>query len=202
MRLGRVKLCEVVSPISGRVEVWEEGPERKLLIEGAVQSIAREGRRGYWERLVPEEETSSALILGLGGGTVARWLKERWPRARVVGYELDPAVVRVAKDFFSLGDDVEVKTQDFREAFKTDDKFDLIVVDLYSGYKFLPEAESEEVISKLRDKLNPAGRVAFNRVGVNNGPGGLVEFENKLRRVFPRVTIEKVNLNQIFWGQI
>ncbi len=203
MRFGRTKLTEVISSISGRIEVWDEGDERKLTIEGATQSIARQrgDRRGYWERLVPEEELTSVLILGLGGGTIARWILEDWPRTKVVAYELDPEVVRVARQFMELPDEVEVRIRDFHEGVTADEQYDLVIVDLYSGYQFLPEAESEETLTRIRNRLKPGGRAAFNRVGVLVGPGGLGEFEDRLRRIFREVSVEKVNLNRIFWGK-
>lgn len=204
MLLKADKIYEENSPVSGKIEVWQHGAERKLLVNGATQSIYRlDGKeRGYWVGLVPENEIKSALLLGLGGGTVARILRARWPGVRIVSYELDPAVVRVATSYFALDPATEVRVADFREALRAEERFDLIVVDLYSGHRFLKEAESEEFMMKLQDRLNSNGMVAFNRIPVLINKDQLSEFESCLRKIFKEVVVKKADLNLIYWGKI
>lgn len=43
-------------------------------------------------------------ILGLGAGTVARLLLHIWPSLHLEGWELDPEVVRVGRQYFGLAD--------------------------------------------------------------------------------------------------
>lgn len=203
IRSVRTRLYCTESPVSGEIEVWQNGAERELLVNGSRQSIYRPdgSTRGYWKKLVPETEVKSVLILGLGGGTVAGYLRQRWPGIRIVGYELDPEVVRVATAYFDLDRETEVRTEDFREALKTKEVFDFIIVDLYHGSKFISEAGEERFIRSLPKKLNPGGKAAFNRSPVFSGKGELGEFEKALRLVFPKVRKEKADLNIIYWGQ-
>ena len=196
------RLHEETSPISGKIEVIEDGVERKLLIEGATQSIYRTDgtERGYWLGLIPEQEVRSALILGLGGGTAVRLLRKRWPGVRVVAYELDPAVVRAATSFMNLDQGAEVRIADFREALRDPEKFDCIIVDLYRGHKFIPEAESESFLKELRVKLHPGGLVAFNRIPAF-GRQELDQFEDRLCGIFSKVWTAQADLNLVYWGQ-
>lgn len=199
----QVRLHQESSPISGRIEVIQDGVERRLVIGGATQSIYRlDGtERGYWLGLIPKQRVNSALLLGLGGGTAARILGKRWPGVRVVSYELDPAVVRVATSYLGLDPSVQVRVEDFRQSFKDREKFDLVIVDLYRGHKFLPEAETPECMSQLRDKLNPGGMVAFNRIPAFDR-NDLDSFEGRLRSIFNKVWVSQADLNLIYWGQI
>lgn len=203
-RSARTKLYSIHSAISGEIEVWQNGVERELLVNGSRQSILRldDSSRGYWAKLVPESEVREALILGLGGGTTACYLRQRWPGVKIVSYELDPEMVRVATAFFDLDPKIEVITKDFREAIKLDGKFDLIIVDLYAGSKFVDAAQDELFIKALKSKLTPLGRVGFNRSPVFSKRGELRNFEKKLRSIFPLVTREKADLNVIYWGQV
>lgn len=43
-------------------------------------------------------------ILGLGAGTAARILLHFWPHLELHGWELDPSVVMIARQFFDLGE--------------------------------------------------------------------------------------------------
>lgn len=43
-------------------------------------------------------------ILGLGAGTAARIIHHFWPQIDLHGWELDPAVVMVARQFFNLSE--------------------------------------------------------------------------------------------------
>lgn len=197
-----VKLYSSHSDISGEVEVWEQGVERKLKIGGATQSILRTDgiERGYWLGQVPGTSVKSALILGLGGGTVARILRKKWPWVKIVAYEIDPTVVRVAKEFFNLDPATEVRIASAEEAFKTKEKFDLVTVDVYKGYEYFPLAESEDFIKSIHDKLNPGGLASFNRVKAF-GMGNLGPFEAKLKLFFPEVWKAKASLNLVYWGK-
>lgn len=190
------------SQISGNIEVVQDGIERRLLINGATQSILRSdgSERGYWLGLVPDREVGSALLLGLGAGTAARILRKNWPGVKIVAYEVDPDVVRVARSFFDLDPQTEVRIAPAEEAFRQDGKFDLIAVDLYRGYEYLPFAESEAFIAKARDHLTPGGLACFNRVNTY-GQASMREFEAKLKRFFPEVWSKEANQNLIFWGR-
>lgn len=203
-RSTRIKLYSAKSEISGEIEVWQEGVERELLVNGSRQSIMRldQTQRGYWKKLVPGTKVTRALILGLGGGTIAFYLKSRWPGVKIVSYELDPEMVRVATAFFDLDPEVIVRTKDFREALKLGGKFDLIIVDLYVGSKFVEAAQDELFIKALKSKLIPLGRIAFNRSPVFSKRGELKDFEKMLQSIFPVVTKEKADLNVIYWGQV
>ena len=203
-RSTRIKLYAAKSEVSGEIEVWQNGVERELLVNGSRQSIIRldQTERGYWKKLVPKTEVTRALILGLGGGTVASYLKKRWPGVKIVSYELDPEMVRAAIAFFDLDPKIEVRTKDFREALKTGEKYDLIIVDLYVGSKFVDAAQDALFIKALKSKLTPLGRVAFNRSPVFSRQGELKDFEKMLQSIFPLVTREKADLNVIYWGQV
>src|SRR5579875_2945345 len=63
-----------------------ENGHTTLLLDGAVQSIAPGGEAGgYWPLLLPPARPESALVLGLGGGTVARLLMERFGPLPIAG---------------------------------------------------------------------------------------------------------------------
>lgn len=196
------KIYEVSSPISGKVAVWEDRWLRRLVIWGVVQSVyrLRGWEQGYWSGMIPDRKISSALILGMGGGTVANLLRKKWPDVRVVAYEIDPVIAQVAKKYFNLDPKTEVRIEDYVGSFKTPEKFDLIVVDLYFGSKFLEDAKKEEFFRKVSEKLAPDGAVSVNRVS-EAGEGELKRMDQVMEKVFKKTWQVRVGGNIIYWGQ-
>ena len=64
---------------------------------------------------LPRRRRRSVLLLGLGGGSAARVARALAPRARIVGVEIDPSVVRLARRWFDLDAlGIEVVVEDAR----------------------------------------------------------------------------------------
>jgi len=192
-------IYQVDSPISGQIEVIDSGHTRKLLINRTTQSTTRPARGSVWTALIPPDRVSSALILGLGGGTVAKLLREKWPEIQIVGYELDEAVVQVAA---SLDPETEVRIADARDAFSTKEKFDLIVVDTYSKLDYPDFAKEPTFLTAVKNKLNPHGLASFNRIPLSSNKDELENFERDLKQVFAQVWRQKARYNLVFWGKI
>src|SRR5919198_5502492 len=83
------------------VRIGEEAGRTALLVDGVVQSISPEdglATGGYWAEMLPANRPRHALILGLGGGTLARLLQARWGAdLNLVGVDDDPAVIETAR---------------------------------------------------------------------------------------------------------
>ena len=86
--------------VPARVRIGEDGGRAALLVDGVVQSISPEdglAGGGYWAAMVPDDPPRNALILGLGGGTLARLLQARWGDVPMVGVDNDPEIVETAE---------------------------------------------------------------------------------------------------------
>ncbi|KAI9174113.1 hypothetical protein LWI28_012139 [Acer negundo] len=120
-------------------------------------------------------------ILGFGAGTAARLILEFYPEAKVHGWELDPSVIKVAREFFGL-EKLEKKYPDRLFVYIGDalqatvrDGFSAIFVDLFSQGSLLPELEDPNTWEKLKKCLRKGGRIMVN-VG-----GSCVEAEDSRR---------------------
>src|SRR5215470_18015172 len=118
--------------------IGEDGGRAVLLVDGVVQSISPEdglATGGYWAAMVPEDRPRRGLILGLGGGTLARLLHARWGTFPIVGIDDDPAVLEIARDVGWLPrEDLEIVVADaFEYARGCTERFDYIAVDLFRG---------------------------------------------------------------------
>jgi spermidine synthase len=110
VRRGRL-VFEARSPLSGRIRVVDAGAERLLVVGGAVLSVypldgdwARVRREYWWIALamVTLPARSSALFVGLGGGTQLHLLHQRVHPRRLTVIERDPTIIRVAARCFAL----------------------------------------------------------------------------------------------------
>jgi predicted membrane-bound spermidine synthase len=158
------------------IRVEEEPDGRRLLSlnEGvAVHSVWRPDSvltGGVWDAFLAippllDRPLERVAILGNAAGTTARALGVYYPRARIDGVELDPAVSRVGFRYFGMGDNprLVVHDADARPFLRsTDQRFDLIVVDAYHQPYVPFYLATREFFGLVRDRLAPGGIVALN----------------------------------------
>jgi spermidine synthase len=108
------------------------------------------------------------LVVGLGGGSLPRALASLLPQAQIDLVEIDPAVVRVAADYFSFRatDRLQVHEEDgrafVRRAARGPQRYDLIMLDAYD-HQYIPEHMlTAEFLQEVRSLLRPGGVLAAN----------------------------------------
>src|SRR5919199_876209 len=87
------------------VEVIDDGGRPALAIDGNVQSVAvgaGAAPSGYWPAMLPDRPPRDALLLGLGGGTIAHLLSGTFGPLPIVGVDDDPDVVALGRAHFGL----------------------------------------------------------------------------------------------------
>jgi spermidine synthase len=120
------------------------GGRRTLRIDGSFASTWEPGcatTGSVWDGIaagllaLAPERRRSVLLLGLGGGSAARVVRALAPRARIVGVEIDPAVVRAARRWFDLDAlGVEVVIGDAARFLAcTRRRFDAVLEDVFMG---------------------------------------------------------------------
>ncbi len=125
---------------------------------------------------------NTVLILGLGGGTVAKLIRKKYPNAKITGVEIDPIMVELGKKYLDLDNfNVDIKIRDVNK-FKID-KYDLVVVDMYAGDNFPKEFESEDFLKKL----TKSSLVIINRLYFGDKRPDTVRFGKKLEKIFKKV---------------
>jgi len=140
--------------------------------------------------LVPEPKRG--LILGHGGGSLAKWLAHRWPELDLDVVEFDPAVVRMAEEYFSYRPPPRhhVHVRDARVFLNsTGQTYDLIWVDAFARHMIPFHLTTVEFFAELRAHLAPNGVLAVNLA--SSGEGGDLLRANAIaqtmRRSFPHV---------------
>jgi spermidine synthase len=131
------------------------------------------------------------LILGMAGGTTVEGYRRLFPGAHLTAVEIDPLVVRVARDYFGVieGPDLDIHIQDARPFLASGTSlFDVIEVDLFAGGVESPfYVLTLEFFHLARKRLRPNGVILVNVVA----PGGIGTLAGAvsvtLASVFPSV---------------
>lgn len=149
-----------------RIQVLQDEGRRALVVDGVTISVEvdeGEAPSGYWGAMLPEGSPRSALLLGLGGGTLARLLARRYPGIQMVGVDSDAEVVEFARERFGLDlPGLEVVVGDAFEYLDGCRRgFDYVAVDLFAGHAFQRGVLSRPFLRKLKS-LAGRGEVVFN----------------------------------------
>lgn len=108
------------------------------------------------------------LIVGLGGGSLPNALREILPQSQIDVVEIDPAVTRVAHEYFGFneGPHLRVAESDGRvfvkRAGREGRQYDLILLDAFD-HEYIPEHMlTQEFLTEVRALLAPRGVLVAN----------------------------------------
>lgn len=140
--------------------------------------------------LLFNDKPKSVLMIGFGGGSVAKFIYHRMPWTKIRAIELRERVLTVARRYFEvppnderfeviIGDGVEFISRPQVCA-------DLVVVDGYDGESHVQALATVAFYRDCHDRLNPGGMMVVNLWG------GDREFHDTLKRIeaaFPAGTV-------------
>lgn len=113
------------------------------------------------------------LILGHGGGSIAKWLARYWPELTLDVVEVDPSVVRAAEQYFNYTPPPQhhVYVKDARLFLRTTaDQYDVIWVDAFARHLVPFHLTTKEFFAEVRSHLKPDGVLAVNLASSGSGP--------------------------------
>jgi len=168
-------------------------------VDGTVQSVLADDPFGYWQAMVPDVRPRRALLLGLGAGTVARLIHERFGPVPTVGVDDDPAVLAIARDALADLASVELVEADafeyVEQAVANGNRFDYAAVDLYRGARLAHGVVGRPFLKALRTLLEPRGVAVFNLFLERR----VADRARRIERVFPAVNRRMVGKNILLW---
>ena len=114
------------------------------------------------------DNPENILIIGLGGGIMSNTIHQIYPNAQITNVEIDPAVIKVAEDFFNFktNNKVAAVEQDGRIFVKRaklkNQRYDWIILDAFNG-DYIPEhLMTAEFLQDVKALLSERGVVAAN----------------------------------------
>ena len=121
-------------------------------------------------------EPRRALMIGLGGGSLAKFFYKRLKKASLKVIELDPRVLAAAREHFALPPDLEVEIGDGAEALYPE-CCDTLVVDAFQDELHVPKLASAEFYDGAFLALEEPGALVVNFM--NDDP----KFDQTLQRL-------------------
>ena len=205
------------STISKTLEVtWTNG---QLVLDsdntnysyGSLQRILRKGLKFIsFEKI---RNMKKILVLGVAGGSVIKTLVDEINYTeKIIGVEIDKAIIEIAKEYFQLDkiQNLEIIIEDaFEFVLKTNDKFDLIIIDIFQDTK-MPNFLFEKLfMDRICEILKTKGFILFNTMIVNKNQKELnleyiksfnpntytVTKLNKMEETNELIIIEKYTIN-------
>jgi spermidine synthase len=181
------------------VRLGEDDGRPVLLVDGTVQSVLADDPDGYWRKMVPDVRPTRALLLGLGAGTVARLLHEKFGDIPMVGVDYDLAVVDFARELLRDLPALEIVHGDAFEYVMQSaahgGHFDYAAIDLYQGDQLAHGVVGRPFLRALKTLLAPRGVAVFNLFYERR----MYDRLRRIERVF-RVTDKKlVRRNLVLW---
>lgn len=132
------------------------------------------------------------LMIGLGGGTLPKQFLRFYPEATIDVVEIDPMVVKVARQLFHLPEDerLRIHVADGRAFIKhSTEKWDLVVVDAYTTNRYgdtvPPHLTTQEFFQEIARHLNEGGIVHYHCLFATSPLMSSVE--RTLASVFPHL---------------
>ena len=127
------------------------------------------------------------MFIGGGGYTLPRFTEISWPGVEIDVIEIDPAVTRVAHQFFGLPRDSAIRTfnEDARWfAMRSQEKYDLIFIDAFNDLSVPYHLTTREFTEELRKDLAPDGAVVVNLIDNFEQGRFLASYTKTLQSVF------------------
>jgi spermidine synthase len=175
--MGKQKPSIAVSESRGvrTLHVGGEAIQSSMRLEDPF-ALALDYTRCMMAFLLFHPEPRRALMIGLGGGSLAKFFLKYLKKTRLRVVELDPRVLAAARDHFALPSDFKVEIGDGAEALYPE-CCDTLVVDAFQDELHVPKLASAEFYDGAFLALEEPGALVVNFM--NDDP----KFDQNLQRL-------------------
>lgn len=200
-------LEEKQSSFNGRIQVVRTLEGVRIVVGGVSQSgwLVRKVWDAALKKIHKDRlDIEKILVLGLGGGSVARLAKKYWPGSEIIGIDIDPNMVELGKKYLGLGgvDKLKIFIEDaagWVDKNKGKD-FDLVLVDLYKGAVIPKKFVQDGFLKRVETLVKSGGVGAFNHLYSVMEKEEADDLGRKLRKIFPVLISVKPEANIIYIG--
>lgn len=130
--------------------------------------------RAMMALLLFHDHPRDILMIGLGGGTVTKFLLHQFPDCQIKVVEFRRGVLKVARSHFGLPLDPRLKVKIgcgaehvSLQSRENEAKHDLMIIDAYDHAGMAPEVSSETFFDHCRTLLTDTGLLAINLWGTD-----------------------------------
>lgn len=125
--------------------------------------------RGMMGFLLFNDAVREVLVIGLGGGSIPKFIHRHLPQMRVTAVEINPAVLAAARNQFYLPADderLQIILGDGAAYVRENPRCaDVLMLDAYDGTGLAPDLCSQEFYDSCAESLSPDGILIVNLWG-------------------------------------
>jgi spermidine synthase len=159
----------------------------------------------FYANRQPADITRIAIV-GLAAGTIARQAAAVFPNVTIDGFEIDPKIVQVGRDYFGMNlPNLNVIIGDGRLGLQeSPQEYDLICVDAYRPPYIPPHLTTKEFFQIAADHLSQKGALAIN-VGRAPGDRRLIDgLATTIWTIFPSIYVMDIpdTFNSILYATL
>jgi spermidine synthase len=159
-------IAEVESPVNGTLLVTTNPLLGINIITPKKIAQSGEVMVNTWKNalvfLKSHKFIKNVLILGYGGGSASKLIHQYWPSSSVTGIEIDPIMINLGKKFLRVKQIKDKIIISDAYHFETNNKYDLILVDLFINDKMPNRFQSEKFLKKISQRLTSPGFIIIN----------------------------------------
>ena len=130
--------------------------------------------RAMMALLLFNDDPRDVLMIGLGGGTIAKFMLHQFPECRLKVVEFRSSVLKVARSHFSLPFNSRLKVKIGcgaehvrHQSQERSEIHDVIMIDAYSESGMAPEVGSQRFFDDCQSLLKPDGVLVINLWGTD-----------------------------------
>jgi len=157
-----------------KFNVKSEKTQQSCMIVTDPQRLVFNYTKMLFSSLLINPNPERILIIGLGGGTMSNTLHQIFPSAVITNVEIDPAVIKVARNYFDFFENEHVTSvaQDGRIFVKRaaikKQQYDWIIFDAFNG-DYIPEhLMTKEFLQETKNLLSKNGVLAANTFSISD----------------------------------
>jgi spermidine synthase len=187
MQLYNGLLIHQTSSDDGVIEVVDQGdlrslhfgtyPRQSTMIKSQPHRLELSYTRAMMAAVLLQDKPKKALVIGLGGGSVVKFLMHHFPDCEIDVVEYREDVINVAQQFFEVpdthpklhihqGDGYRYAEQLCRDS---DLYYDMVIVDAYDDVGMAESVGAQAFFDACADLLNPDGVMSINLWGSERG---------------------------------
>ena len=200
------------------ITVAEDGHRRNLYLDGDIlqscmllddpNGLYLEYSQAMMCALLFQPLPGKVLLVGLGGGSLVKFLLESCPEARIDVAEINPEVVRVARQYFLLPENERLHITPVPGEVLVADRltaggsYDLILLDAFDDNGPARALLEEDFLCRCRALLTKGGVFTMNLWNrpTDNFPANLASLSTLFGQRIHKLLLANTNSNAIVFG--
>lgn len=200
------------------ITVAEDNTRRNLYMDGRIlqSSMLRDNPNGlhldYSQAmmcsLLFQPAPEKVLLVGLGGGSLVKFLMEFYPDVQIDVAEINAEVIKVARQFFLLPDDDRLLVINApgevvaTERFVAGESYDIIIVDAFDDNGPARALFEDDFIRTCRSLIAKGGIFAMNLWNrpIDNFPAVFADLKAQFDQQMYKLLLAGANRNGIVFG--